>query len=790
MITTPNNIRTAIQMPIRKGTATTGLMASVACWVFALFQSGQTALPADTGQPREPVVLTGRVVDEQGAPVAGAKIQVAFSEIAAETDGTGRFRLAGLEGDEEYVLIFGAAGKAMCMQKVGRQRSPGLLEVTLRPGKSIQFRVLDREGKPVEDAIIVSQRWKGIFASRMARLRTDAMGRAAWKEAPADEIEYLVSKDGYARTVLRAAPTATEHAVTLNPLLIISGTVTNSASGEPIAAFRVVPVVWYNASSPTVSRSLAASAKSGRFSMEFARANVEPSVQIEAPGFLTVRSQRYRIGEPNPVLHFRMEPVVRALGRVVDGTGTPVGDARIYVATASQRFNVREIDRSGSDNYEVVTRDDGWFEIVPQFEDYSVVVNCARGCAKVDRPARETPGKIELQRWARVEGRLLQGGEPVPSWGVNLEPIRPFAEGQPLIADRLQAVTDKAGRFVFERVPPGPHSVRAELNIWEDSPLTSSSSIPLDPAPGQDIAVVLGGEGANVSGRVRLSQFTQTNIDYHFSLNYLLAKRPGIKPPPAIASQGFDWRKGWTDAWKSSAEGEAYLATLHHYFVKLAPNGSFRVGGLLPGEYELALKVYQPPDEGCLVYPLGTAVVRFRIEPGNDRVDLGEVFLEAMQAPKLGEQAPIIQFKELDGTLVNTGAFRGQYVLLDFWATWCGPCVRSLVEVDQLRTQYQKQTDLVVVGLNLDSDQEKAREFVRRRKLAWRHGFLGDWAQTDIPKRFAVSALPAYALIGPEGKLLAQSHKLEEMVPILESLARRSNEKSPLKTGTRELRQP
>jgi thiol-disulfide isomerase/thioredoxin len=293
----------------------------------------------------------------------------------------------------------------------------------------------------------------------------------------------------------------------------------------------------------------------------------------------------------------------------------------------------------------------------------------------------------------------------------------------------------------------------------------------LDPAPGQNIEVVLGGEGAVVIGRARLSQ-SAPDFDYHFSINYLLAKRPGVQPPPTIASKGFDWRRGWTDAWTDSAEGEAYLTTLHHHFVKLAPDGSFRIGGVSPGEYELSLALYDAPEEGCLVRPIGRRVVRFRVEEGSDAVDLGDLRVEAMRAPKTGEPAPDVQFKELDGTVVDIGRFRGQHVLLDFWATWCGPCVEGLTEVERIRNQYGKDRRLVVVALNLDADKESAQAFVRERELPWHHTFLGDWAETDIPSRFAVSTLPAYVLIGPKGKLLAQSRKLEEIISILEPATR------------------
>ena len=747
------------------------------CLVLTAHAAAEAASPTIVPKPApeaEPGVLTGCMVDEQGVPLAGAKVLVAFSGgIESETDATGRFRLTGLNADEEYELIFTAAGKTPCMQKLARQRTTGPLEVTLRPGRTIRFRVVDQQGNAVEDAFVGSLRWKGVYVPRVVTLRTDAKGMANWNAAPADEIEYSVSKDGYAPVELRAAPVETEHVVTLNRPLFISGTVTNSTSGEPIEAFQAIPVTFFSTNSSIVLRSRASSAKAGQFSVECRRPNVEHAVQIEAPGFLTVRSRSYQIGEPNPVLHFRLEPAARAIGRVVDDTGAPVGNASVYVATASQPLNVAKIateSKGRSDHYQVVTQEDGTFEIVPPFEDYSVVVMCPRGYAKVDRNPREIPGRVAVQNWARVEGRLLQDGQPVPSWAVNLKPIRPFAEGQPRIDGRLQVVTDMAGRFAFERVPPSPCRVMAELTVWEDSPLTASRSIPLNPAPGQNIAVVLGGEGATVIGRVRLGQSTETNLDYHFSLNCLLAKRPGIEPPPAIADRGFDWRGGWSDAWRSSAEGEDYLATLHHHFVKLAPDGSLRVGGVSPGEHELSLEVYSAPERGCLVHPLGKRVVPFRVEENKSTVDLGEIILETIQVQQVSEPAPNVQFKELDGTVISTGQFRGQYVLLDFWATWCAPCVRSLAEVEQIRNRYGGR--LAVIALNLDADQEKARAFVKKRNLPWHHAFLGDWAQTDLPKRFAVLALPTYVLIGPGGELLARSSKLDELESILESAPR------------------
>jgi len=110
--------------------------------------------------------------------------------------------------------------------------------------------------------------------------------------------------------------------------------------------------------------------------------------------------------------------------------------------------------------------------------------------------------------------------------------------------------------------------------------------------------------------------------------------------------------------------------------------------------------------------------------------------------------------------------------LLDFWATWCGPCVAKLDEVEHLRKQFETDDRLVVVGINLDSDTESARKFLKAKPLAWQHALLGDWSSTDVPRRFAISTVPAYVLIDPNGRILAHEYSLEEIASKLNRLSK------------------
>ena len=112
---------------------------------------------------------------------------------------------------------------------------------------------------------------------------------------------------------------------------------------------------------------------------------------------------------------------------------------------------------------------------------------------------------MRLRPWASVRGQFRDGGQPVAGATVFCQPIR--IDGLDRVGSKwtLQTVTGPDGRFEFPRVPPGPVAVRVYLGPWKDEGFRSGPHVPLDLKPGEKVELDLGGAGATVTGRVKLT---------------------------------------------------------------------------------------------------------------------------------------------------------------------------------------------------------------------------------------------------------------------------------------------
>jgi thiol-disulfide isomerase/thioredoxin len=115
------------------------------------------------------------------------------------------------------------------------------------------------------------------------------------------------------------------------------------------------------------------------------------------------------------------------------------------------------------------------------------------------------------------------------------------------------------------------------------------------------------------------------------------------------------------------------------------------------------------------------------------------------------KMAPLFDVTTVDGQHISLQDLKGKVVLVDFWATWCGPCREALPHMQQIAKKFQGQP-LVIISVSLDSDKKKWKDFISKNRMNWLNCRDGSF-DGPMAKLFAVHAIPHTFTIDADGVL-------------------------------------
>ena len=138
---------------------------------------------------------------------------------------------------------------------------------------------------------------------------------------------------------------------------------------------------------------------------------------------------------------------------------------------------------------------------------------------------------------------------------------------------------------------------------------------------------------------------------------------------------------------------------------------------------------------------------------------------------------PLQNFEVKDhttGKIISPKSLKGKVVLIDFWATWCGPCVVELPSIKAAHTKLSKK-DFVVFGVSLDDNEGRMNDMIKKRKMNWLHYYDGKKWKNDLAVKFGVRSIPASLLVDRQGIVRAVNLRGIEVADLADKLLQKKN---------------
>ncbi|MFO0951704.1 MAG: carboxypeptidase regulatory-like domain-containing protein [Isosphaeraceae bacterium] len=713
----------------------------------------------------------GRVLDLEGKPIAGAFVGrstsgsiLSLTGLWVQSDAQGHFEYDGLPLERTTWMNAAAVGYQdsqrdgvrgndgeplpvefrLAVNPVARARA-GAGAGTPAQAKNATARSVDRRDvrgvvlgpgeKPVAGATV---RWGLNRSGDAIEARTDAEGQYRLELVPdtAGSLAVIPSRDDLAPASAQV-PAGGEQTVrvTLEPGHAARGYVRDDR-GEPFAGVMVLPIV--GGEGPGMNglalweRQTRTDAK-GRFEVKGLPATGVLFTFL-GDGVSDLRNHPVELDRETVVV---MSAAGAIRGKVVDAEGKPVRNFRVLLNASRER---KPDDKFGGFfagfcgiglSY---TSDDGSF-LIRNLGAGTVqrvtILAPSHGEKSIDRVVAEPLNRFTPDRALKFEVPRAHGLKVVVKSAGSSKPV-PGARVTLVYDD---PALDQSFSWGYHDTAWGDtvHARTDAQGVADFSPLSFGEATVLVQAPGHARRFLGWRDGSD-----------EVNVS--------------LKPEAAVTGELTDARTG-----KPLDEVVVFLSAPGvgqlNASVESGDAGRFRVGELPEGEYAFTVNRKFGPVLHAERIKLGAGQEtekKLRIDPTAPQIADGQKPRPPAVVLKVGAVAPKVEAETIQGKKFSLQELRGKFVLLDFWATWCGPCVAELPNLHSVHEAFGDHPKFVMVSLSLDDSKEVVSKFLKDRDEPWTQVFLGDWTTDPVTKAYGVEGIPSIFLIDPDGKIVAR----------------------------------
>ncbi len=145
---------------------------------------------------------------------------------------------------------------------------------------------------------------------------------------------------------------------------------------------------------------------------------------------------------------------------------------------------------------------------------------------------------------------------------------------------------------------------------------------------------------------------------------------------------------------------------------------------------------------------------------GGEKEDVTKKESEVKSIEKKGDGSEVsapenAAYTTLAGKPINPEALKGKVLLMDFWATWCGPCKAGMPTMQAIAEHFKDKQDFMMIGVSLDNSIDLAKKYVEEKAFTYHFWFVKD--RKEMEKRFKFAGIPALFLIDKEGNIAWQN---------------------------------